>query len=107
MEEINALFSANLKRLRETRRMSLDEVSRLSGVSKSMLGQIERGEVNPTISTVWKIASGLKVPYSQLLSRPQSECEPVHISNIRRKLKKLSQEEYIETVWGIGFCLAK
>ena len=31
----------------------------------------------------------------------------VHISNIRRKLKKLSQEEYIETVWGIGFCLAK
>ena len=72
MEEINALFSANLKRLRETRRMSLDEVSRLSGVSKSMLGQIERGEVNPTISTVWKIASGLKVPYSQLLSRPQS-----------------------------------
>ena len=83
MEEINALFSANLKRLRAARRMSLDEVSRLSGVSKSMLGQIERGEVNPTISTVWKIASGLKVPYSQLLSRPQSECEPVHISNIR------------------------
>lgn len=81
MEEINALFSANLKRLREKRRLSLDEVSRLSGVSKSMLGQIERGEVNPTISTVWKIASGLKVPYSELLTR-QGSCERVHIRSI-------------------------
>lgn len=29
----------------------------------------------------------------------------VHISNIRQKLKKLSDEEYIETVWGVGFKL--
>ncbi len=27
----------------------------------------------------------------------------VHISNIRKKIKKISQEEYIESVWGIGF----
>lgn len=31
----------------------------------------------------------------------------VHVSNIRKKLKMLSDEEYIETVWGIGFRLAK
>lgn len=31
----------------------------------------------------------------------------VHISNIRKKLKAVSTEEYIETVWGIGFRLAK
>lgn len=31
----------------------------------------------------------------------------VHISNIRSKLKKISNEEYIETVWGIGFRLMK
>ena len=30
----------------------------------------------------------------------------VHISNIRQKLKKISAEEYIETVWGVGFKLA-
>ncbi|HIU51861.1 MAG TPA: response regulator transcription factor [Candidatus Merdicola faecigallinarum] len=27
----------------------------------------------------------------------------VHISNIRKKMRKISQEEYIESVWGIGF----
>ena len=31
----------------------------------------------------------------------------VHISNIRQKLKKYSKEDYIETVWGIGFKLSK
>lgn len=31
----------------------------------------------------------------------------VHISNIRKKLKAVSAEEYIETVWGIGFRLSK
>lgn len=30
----------------------------------------------------------------------------VHISNIRQKIKSLSEEEYIETVWGVGFKLA-
>lgn len=31
----------------------------------------------------------------------------VHISNIRRKFKAISDEEYIETVWGVGFRLKK
>ena len=31
----------------------------------------------------------------------------VHISNIRKKIKEFTDEEYIETVWGIGFRLAK
>lgn len=30
----------------------------------------------------------------------------VHISNIRQKIKAFSDEEYIETVWGVGFKLA-
>ena len=30
----------------------------------------------------------------------------VHISNIRQKIKKITDTEYIETVWGLGFKLA-
>ena len=29
----------------------------------------------------------------------------VHVSNIRKKIKKVSEREYIETVWGIGYRL--
>ena len=57
----------NLRRLRNGLGLSLDEASKLTGVSKAMLGQIERGESSPTISTLWKISSGLKVNFISLL----------------------------------------
>ena len=87
MDAINTVISENLKRLREQRKMSLDTVARLSGVSKSMLGQIERGEVNPTISTMWKISNGLKVSFSQLLSRPQAEFDVVEGASVQPLLE--------------------
>jgi len=31
----------------------------------------------------------------------------VHISKLRKKLKQYSDEDYIETVWGIGYRLKK
>lgn len=77
MNRINIVLAENLRHLREQRRLSLDTLSRLTGVSKSMLGQIERGEVNPTISTVWKISDGLKVSFTQLTSRAEEDFEEV------------------------------
>jgi transcriptional regulator with XRE-family HTH domain len=77
LDFINSIVAENLKRLREQRKMSLDAAAKASGVSKSMLGQIERGEVNPTISTVWKIANGFKVPFTELVSCPEAEYEVV------------------------------
>lgn len=83
MENINGVIAENLKKLREQKKLSLDAVARLSGVSKSMLGQIERGEVNPTISTVWKIANGLKVSFSELLNRPEEEAEVIGLDSVQ------------------------
>ena len=56
-----------LKSIRQSRGLTLDELSELTGVSKPMLGQIERGQSSPTINTLWKIATGLKAPLSSLL----------------------------------------
>ena len=46
------MVAENAKRLREEKRLTLDEAARLTGVSRSMLAQIEKGDVNPTISMV-------------------------------------------------------
>lgn len=83
MNQINLIIAENLKRMREERNLSLDYVAKLSGVSKSMLGQIERGEVNPTVSTIWKIANGLKISFTQLMSRPEADIEQIDISEIQ------------------------
>lgn len=69
---LNEIIASNLKRLRTERKLSLSNLAELSGVSKVMLGQIERGESNPTINTIWKIANGLKVPYTALIDEPTS-----------------------------------
>lgn len=83
LDKLNLVIAENLKRLREDRKLSLDNVARLSGVSKSMLGQIERGEVNPTVSIVWKISNGLKISFTQLMSRPETDIELVDKSEIQ------------------------
>ena len=70
---MNLRIGEKLKRLRTTRTMSLDDVSALTGVSKPMLGQIERGQSIPTVTTLWKIATGLKTPLSFFLEGPQAE----------------------------------
>lgn len=36
-------------------------------MSKAMLGQIERNESSPTVATLWKIATGLNVPFSAFI----------------------------------------
>jgi transcriptional regulator with XRE-family HTH domain len=67
MKEINSIIGHNLKKIRKDKELSLDKVTEMTGVSKAMLGQIERGESNPTVATLWKIATGLKVSFSSFL----------------------------------------
>lgn len=73
MEHIKFKIGQRLKEIRNSRQMTLDEVSELTGVSKPMLGQIERGQSVPTITVLWKIATGLKVPLSSFLEEQQAE----------------------------------
>jgi XRE family transcriptional regulator, regulator of sulfur utilization len=54
-------LSRALQDIRKDKGLSLDATAKLTGVSKAMLGQIERGESSPTVSTLWKIATGLDV----------------------------------------------
>jgi transcriptional regulator with XRE-family HTH domain len=82
VDHLNQIIGENLKRIRAEKNLSLDAVAKLSGVSKSMLGQIERGEVNPTISTVWRIASGLKVSFTSLVTRAQDDSEVVACTDV-------------------------
>lgn len=57
-----------IARLRQARQLTLDDLSREAGVSKSMLSQIERNQANPTVALVWRLANALRVPMSDLLA---------------------------------------
>ena len=77
MDYLNQNIAANLKKIRLARGYSLDVVAEQTGVSKSMLGQIERGEANPTIGTLGKIVSGLRVSLADLVETPGESVYPV------------------------------
>ena len=72
MDRLNELIAENLKDIRKGKVLSQEQLSFLITFSKSMLSQLERGEVNPTISTVYKLALGLKVPVTAFtVDKPQ------------------------------------
>ncbi|MBA3535016.1 MAG: helix-turn-helix transcriptional regulator [Tatlockia sp.] len=78
MGNIYEQIALKLKDLRQKRGWSLDKTAKATGVSKAMLGQIEREESSPTIATLWKIASGFQTPFSSFIDDNQSEFnEPV------------------------------
>ena len=81
-QDMNTVISDNLRSLRQSLHLSLSEVSERTGVSKSMLGQIERKESSPTISTVWKIATGLQVSFTSLMERPEQGISIVRESEV-------------------------
>lgn len=58
---------ARLKAARKDKGLSLEAVAKLSGVSRSMLSQIERGESSPTIATLWNLTRALQVDFAGLL----------------------------------------
>lgn len=58
---------ARLKQARQAQGLSLDAVAKLSGVSRSMVSQIERGESSPTVATLWNLTRALQVDFAGLL----------------------------------------
>jgi transcriptional regulator with XRE-family HTH domain len=73
MHLINHFLSQRLKSLRKEQGWSLDRTAKETGVSKAMLGQIERGESSPTIATLWKIAGGFHTSLSSFIDSNQDD----------------------------------
>lgn len=57
--------------------MSREELAAASGLSRTILGRIERGDGNPSLETLWKLAKALDVPLGALL-------EPATRPRVRR-----------------------
>jgi transcriptional regulator with XRE-family HTH domain len=110
MKHSTGSLPGNLRELREQRNLSLDALARMTGVSKSMLRQIETGKSNPTLATVWKIATGLRVSFSALLResepevkvRPFKEFPPIVEENGKYRLYQMTffdPERPVETYY--------
>jgi transcriptional regulator with XRE-family HTH domain len=76
---------SKLQEIRKAQKLSLDELSRRAGVSKSMLSEVERNQANPTVGVLWRLASALGISLTDLLTNdganravPTVELVPAH-----------------------------
>jgi rhodanese-related sulfurtransferase/transcriptional regulator with XRE-family HTH domain len=84
--ELDAIVAANLREQRTLRGLSLDDVAREAGVSRTLLGQIENGKATASIGVIWKLAFTLGVPFSTLLSTDTSYGTTVSHRKTAKKL---------------------
>ena len=67
MEQNTPQIGPVIQRERKARGLTLEQLATLSGVSKSMLSQVERGEANPTFAVLWSLTRALKIDISDLI----------------------------------------
>jgi XRE family transcriptional regulator, regulator of sulfur utilization len=65
-----------IKAFRKRQALTLDDLAETSGVSRSMLSQIERGQANPSLATVWSLATALRVDISELIAGHVTDPKP-------------------------------
>ena len=68
VQHVSAAVASQLKQHRKERKLSLDELSRRSGVSKGMLVEIEKGSANPSIAILCKLAATLGVSVADIVN---------------------------------------
>lgn len=66
-----------LKEKRKEKGLSLNAVAKLSGISRSMLSQIERGESSPTVATLWNLTRALQLDLAELLDQDREARGPI------------------------------
>lgn len=89
-EDIVSLLGKHLQQIRKEKKLTLEQLAQKSGVSRSMLSQIERGQANPTFGTLWNLSRALGLDMSELVEEfesngsGQNKIEHVTAENIPR-----------------------
>ncbi len=79
MDDLKATIVERMKAIRNAKQLTLDQAAEHTGISKAMLSQIERGLSMPTITTLWKISTGYKVPLTYFLEEEKNNYTKVDI----------------------------
>lgn len=84
---LNKVFGQNIRVYRAAKGLSQENLAEKSGLKRTYIGFIERGEVDPRLGTVSKIAAGLEMDAFKLLL-PASEQLAAGIESMTGKKRR-------------------
>jgi transcriptional regulator with XRE-family HTH domain len=71
-DSTSRLLGERVSQLRQQQSMTLDQLATASGVSRSMLSQIERGKANPTLAVTQRVANSFGISIGELVDDPNA-----------------------------------
>lgn len=89
--EVAAHLGENLRRLREQRGLSQQQIARLAKVPRPTWSHLESGESNPTLDVLLKVASALQVRLEELLGPPQAGARLYPAETLPTRARGLAQ----------------
>lgn len=85
---------AKIRQLRKSKKLSLTELAQKSGVSAATISQIERDNVDPTMTTLYKICTALDVTLASLIMENETSERVVRKNNRRTMFLPNSKVKY-------------
>lgn len=64
------VLGANVRRWRNRRGWTQDQLAEAARISAKFVGEVERGEDNPSLETLWALISALKIEWRDLMDEP-------------------------------------
>jgi len=83
------ILGQNIRRYRQTKGMTQERLAEIVDVSGSYIGYLERGEKNPSLNLLFKIADTLEIEPATLLTPPEGTTN----SELRKLIKLLSDKD--------------
>ena len=89
MSHLHRIVVDNVKRIRKEKRISQRELEERTGIVQASLSRLENGKLDPSVSSLEKLASGLEVSPIELLTDPNAEL--VTLDDKLKKIELLSE----------------
>ena len=88
MTDINKNLADNIRRLREARKLSQQQIAKLSGIPRPTWASLETGSANPTLAVLSKAASALNISIEELVGPPRSEFKFIPAAKVRERKRQ-------------------
>lgn len=94
-EAIKHIIGARIRFLRKDKELTQEELAHLSSLHPTYIGQLERGEKNPTIATMERIARSLGISLSELFSfqDQNTDAQDIQIERLTEYARKLDEKD--------------